>query len=69
MEEDRIEPEAQEVETLRTALNAILDVYNKPGNFPGYHDYIKTGLKKEWRTLATAIEDAIALTGYGEEKT
>lgn len=56
-----------EIERLRKALYPILDAYAKPGNFPGYHDYLKTGLKKEWRTLSTAIEDAIAVTGYGKE--
>ena len=57
---------ATEIETLRLAIKPILDAYTKPGNFPGYHDYVKTGLKKEWPTMARAIENAIFLTAYGE---
>lgn len=56
----------QEIEMLRKALYPILDAYTKPGVFPGYHDYVKTGLKKEWATLARAIENAVFLTGYGD---
>ncbi len=59
---------ATEIETLRLAITPILDAYTKPGNFPGYHDYLKTGLNKEWPTMARAIQNAIRLTGYGEWK-
>lgn len=65
---DILKQAADEIEALRAALTPILDCYTKPGNFPGYHDYVKTGLKKEWPSMTRAIEQAIFLTGYGDWK-
>ena len=49
---------ADEIERLRAELKQILDVYTTPGIHPEYHEYVKTGLKKEWPALWRALEQA-----------
>jgi hypothetical protein len=47
-----------EIQRLRNQLEPIVKAFTVPGMFPGYHEHVKRGLKREWSTLYKAIDDA-----------
>lgn len=62
------EEAANEIEMLRSALRPILDAYTANGRNPQYYDYVKQGLRKEWPSLARALDHAVLLTAHGDWK-
>lgn len=44
--------------TTEPALQKILDAWNNPGRVPWFHDQAKRSLRKQWPTLANALDEA-----------
>jgi hypothetical protein len=48
-----------ELDRLKELIEPIVKAFTVPGNFPGYHDYVKKGLQKEWATLYKSIDKLV----------
>lgn len=55
---DLLDQACDEIEHLREQHNKIVGVYTTVGVHPEYHQYLKSGLKKDWPALFRALEQA-----------